>query len=411
MSLPVGYKQLQYITSTGEQYIDTGFVPNQDSGLVIDFSLGESFQNNNFCGCRRTTSAQAFAFSTSSSKWRFGYNNSSSTSSTAADAGRHIAEINKNVCSVDGVVFDTRTYAAFDGYTSFVIFGIQASSIYSGWGTVYSCRLFDNGVLVRDLVPCKNHSGSIGMYDVVGGLFYGNAGTGEFTAGPELAPDVDAPPYMAIVSQDADSAVLEWGSVENAVGYRLYRDGVLILDTQDTQAQVDVESFSVADYAVAAYGENFESGKTVLRVSALPVADLLPYLIFTRVQADVDAGNALGMYNATDLNRVSEACNYIRYMFASYGYAVPDVLRTNWTASDIPRQADMAAYLRTIRGLCALVVFMKQVPALPFDMARFGFTSANNIEEALYHLGRIAENIPATWYECGQIESGVAYIT
>lgn len=137
----------------------------------------------------------------------------------------------------------------------------------------------------------------------------------------------------------------------------------------------------------------------------------LDTLIFTRVQADVDAGNALGSYSADDLNRVGEACNYIRDMFASYGYAVPDALRVDWAETDIPRRSDMSAYLRTIRELCALVVFMPKVPDLPFDMGKFTFLSANNIEEALYNLGKIAENIPATWFECGQIESGVAYIT
>lgn len=136
---------------------------------------------------------------------------------------------------------------------------------------------------------------------------------------------------------------------------------------------------------------------------------ILDDLIYTRTQADVDAGTAIGHYNYTDLNRVGEACNYIRDMFASYGYAVPDALRVDWAENELPTAGEMAQYIRTIRALSDIVVYMPRVPDLPFSMAKFGFISANNIEEALYHLGRIAENIPATWYECGQIESGVAY--
>lgn len=138
---------------------------------------------------------------------------------------------------------------------------------------------------------------------------------------------------------------------------------------------------------------------------------ILDDLIYTRTQADVDNGTALGHYNYTDLNRVGEACNYIRSMFSSYGYAVPDILRTDWAENDLPQHSDMMQYIRVIRALSDIVVYMPRVPELPFSMEKFGFAAANNIEEALHHLGRIAENIPATWFECGQIESGVAYIT
>lgn len=138
---------------------------------------------------------------------------------------------------------------------------------------------------------------------------------------------------------------------------------------------------------------------------------ILDDLIYIRTQADVDDGTAIGHYNYTDLNRVGEAVNYIRDMFLEYGYAVPDALRTDWAENDLPQYTDMQNYIRSIRSLCSLVVFMQNPPALPFSMAKLGFASANNIEEALFHLGQIAENIPATWFECGQIESGVAYTT
>lgn len=38
--------------------------------------------------------------------------------------------------------------------------------------------------LVRNLIPAKNSSGTLGLYDAVNNVFYTNAGTGIFTAGP-----------------------------------------------------------------------------------------------------------------------------------------------------------------------------------------------------------------------------------
>lgn len=49
---------------------------------------------------------------------------------------------------------------------------------------LYYCKIWDNGSLVRNFVPCKNTSGILGLYDIVNNVFYTNAGTGTFTAGP-----------------------------------------------------------------------------------------------------------------------------------------------------------------------------------------------------------------------------------
>jgi hypothetical protein len=48
----------------------------------------------------------------------------------------------------------------------------------------YSFKLWDGNTLVRNLVPAKNLSGVVGMYDLVSGQFFTNQGTGTFTAGP-----------------------------------------------------------------------------------------------------------------------------------------------------------------------------------------------------------------------------------
>ena len=49
---------------------------------------------------------------------------------------------------------------------------------------LYYCKIWDNGSLVRNFIPCKNTSGTLGLYDAVNNVFYTNAGTGTFTAGP-----------------------------------------------------------------------------------------------------------------------------------------------------------------------------------------------------------------------------------
>lgn len=44
----------------------------------------------------------------------------------------------------------------------------------------YSCKIYDNSVLVRDFVPCIDPNGVYGMYDMVGRQFYASK-NGSFT--------------------------------------------------------------------------------------------------------------------------------------------------------------------------------------------------------------------------------------
>ena len=54
--------------------------------------------------------------------------------------------------------------------------------------------IYDGENPVRDFIPCKSPSGEIGFYDIVTAEFYGNAGSGVFTAGPEVGDDPEPDP-------------------------------------------------------------------------------------------------------------------------------------------------------------------------------------------------------------------------
>jgi hypothetical protein len=52
-------------------------------------------------------------------------------------------------------------------------------------GRVYTFQVYDNGTLVRDLVPCVNPNDIVGMYDIVNNVFYTTADDNyQFVAGP-----------------------------------------------------------------------------------------------------------------------------------------------------------------------------------------------------------------------------------
>jgi len=51
----------------------------------------------------------------------------------------------------------------------------------------YSVEIYKNGTLTRQMIPCKNSSGTAGFYDLVYKNFYTLTGTtGTITAGPAV---------------------------------------------------------------------------------------------------------------------------------------------------------------------------------------------------------------------------------
>ena len=198
VTLPNGYTQLEYIESAGLQYIDTGFVPNQDTRVVAEFESLIATGGFPVFGSRQSGSSKTYTFGTTGANncWLSGYNNSSVNSGKKEDMMRHIVDKNKAVCYLDGVVIATSTYANFASPGTLWIFrfysGDGDNAVY-GKLKMYACKVYDNGILVRDLLPCKITSGMVGLYDIVGAKFYENKGSGAFTAGPEVIwPSNDA---------------------------------------------------------------------------------------------------------------------------------------------------------------------------------------------------------------------------
>lgn len=203
MSLPSGYKRLEYIQSSGTQYIDTGFKPNQDTRVVtkISFNVLTSGTSSYAFGAANSGSSGMFEVSTGNNLIRLGYGGTAVTQ-TFPSTKPFTIDFNKNVVTINGNAY-ALTAATFTGTYSMYICDTNRGKAYRAIPTVtvYSFQIYDNGTLVRDFIPCKNASGVVGMWDDVNSTFYGNAGSGTFTAGPETIGSnrvlVDAKGYAA----------------------------------------------------------------------------------------------------------------------------------------------------------------------------------------------------------------------
>lgn len=257
--LPSGYTQLEYIESSGTQYVDTGIKPNQNFGLRLKFNM-PSGNAGCIAGCDQAWQTNGIII----------VNNIVSFGSTASgsnlglnDGADHVLTIDSGVFAKDGSTIFTGS-GTFQAPINFTLFTLNRNGINQEYSScrIYFCQIYDNGALVRDFVPCKNASGAVGLYNLVGGQFYANAGTGTFTAGPEI-PAPEAPTALQTVL----AVVLQWAASANADRYDVYRDGAKLGSTETTQyVDTTPEANQTYVYTVKAVNGGGESAGTSITV-------------------------------------------------------------------------------------------------------------------------------------------------
>ena len=182
--LPSGYTQMEYIEASGTQFIDVGFMPNQNTKVIIDFQVENT--NVHVFGSRTAfTDTEFVLFWASNSDFCVQMNNSVFNGGSFDTAARHTVEMTSTTMKMDGATKATYSVGTFQcAYNMYLFSCPNSSESENVKGKIFSCKVYDGDNLIRDFVPCTNASGAAGMYDAVNGVFYPNAGTGTFATGP-----------------------------------------------------------------------------------------------------------------------------------------------------------------------------------------------------------------------------------
>lgn len=192
--LPSGYTELEYIQSSGTQYIDTGFKPNQDTRVVTKFDMLQTDT-----AWRKLWGSGSGSYNLDFALWNDGTTKLQSYYGTKTNNAVPITgmsldvDANKNIWKYSGetITFDKNNFTCAYSMYIFNVNKDNDPNYLPGMMKLYLFKIYDNDVLVRDFIPCKNSSGTIGLYDSVNNQFYQNAGTGTFIAGPEIPSTED----------------------------------------------------------------------------------------------------------------------------------------------------------------------------------------------------------------------------
>lgn len=178
--LPSEYQEVEYIQSTGTQYIDTWYEPNGTVWCDIKFRI-----------IAPSTDDEAYwlwLWSTNDVRWGAGYRKGDYCWDGwfSYDPGTYALDTDSvGTCS---------NYSFTDTRTPYLFAQDEGSAGHVNWQVrVYYCQIYeggDNATLVRNFVPCYRKSDDeIWMYDLVNGVFYTNDGTWTFLKGSDVTPE------------------------------------------------------------------------------------------------------------------------------------------------------------------------------------------------------------------------------
>ena len=180
INLPSGYTQLDYIESTGTQFINLDYLVKQNTKLEIEYQTERIGGNTLFGASNNNMNYYASGLA-------------GSTSQTGQDYPTTI-KVSTNLSTEKTSLLWERSQVTYNGNVVVGNFGLENSKLVlfknrrwpndMGKVKLYKFIAYDGNIIAANYIPCKNSNNEIGLYDVVSNTFYGNSGTGDLVAGP-----------------------------------------------------------------------------------------------------------------------------------------------------------------------------------------------------------------------------------
>lgn len=192
--LPEGFVELDFIQSDGRQYIQTELVPDAFTGADVVFeTTTRNYVAYAVFGSRAAIGRKAFSMYTS--YYEGVYVQFGSYNERFEDAATNILTPYRYRGGRDGWFLDGRELVGrikgqFRGTLPIALFTVNEPTGPDSRilvGRMRRASFTHRGVSAANFVPCRRVAdGAVGMFETVGGRFYGNSGSGTFTAGTEM---------------------------------------------------------------------------------------------------------------------------------------------------------------------------------------------------------------------------------
>ena len=183
--LPTEYQEVEYIQSSGTQYIDTGYIVNASDTISWEFTAMIPSQSEAFMGANGY-----LQFHVTSSGVGVSTLNASGLGSKKTfriDFSNSVTQL-----YIDNTLVETKNWSGSYNGTNVKLGIFKLGDADNGWHTTtspVSCTLYEYAINIGEnevsrCVPCYRKADNVaGLYDLVNNVFYTNAGSSVFTVG------------------------------------------------------------------------------------------------------------------------------------------------------------------------------------------------------------------------------------
>ena len=180
-NIPSEYTEVEYLESTGTQYIDTNYTPVQGDDLEF-----KNVTINTFNGALFSAGIESYQLILlglgSVCYYKYFQTGNAVASSFSTITNGNIKVLNGNLYINNVLKAEADYGGAVD--TTLNIFR-RANNTSNLIGKIGEIIISNNGIIKRDFIPCYRKSDNVaGLYDLVNNTFYTNQGTGNFIVGP-----------------------------------------------------------------------------------------------------------------------------------------------------------------------------------------------------------------------------------
>ena len=193
--LPEGYTAVNYLQSSGAQWIEMGVAPNQNTKAVLKIKIDKFTDNGASLIGSRTDANPNNQFMTyldgyGGTRFLFRMDGQPQAISWTGLTTDKIYTVTLSGTEMkaeleDGTTVFSKTFSVSD-FTSTVTMALFRAKGVGGTyfqGRIYSCKHYSGDELIQDFVPCLDAEGVPCMYDLISKTAFYNQGTGSFTWG------------------------------------------------------------------------------------------------------------------------------------------------------------------------------------------------------------------------------------
>ena len=186
--LPSDYTPVEYLESTGTQWIQTDYCPCSETKIKSDCYFVQTGTNGRFFGNGSTYSGGTDTFTTFMSAYTTGAiildfaDVRKDRNNYNLSVGDHSFVVDKNGIEIDGKLElqtnHTKTFKSSNPLSFFANGGLLSQA--GDYWKIYNFIIYENDELKQSFVPYLDPTGTPCMYDTVTQTTYYNAGTGDF---------------------------------------------------------------------------------------------------------------------------------------------------------------------------------------------------------------------------------------